>query len=115
MRSLYQIPSLCQYVGSWGRLAGLVGSGRPRHLTRATFLAIMGFVRGCDAVVAYLLPKQTVRGSNPLTRSRIAMRAPHEEPVFLTIYRPSLRLLFSLECALWKKAIRLSPSWWLSP
>jgi hypothetical protein len=24
---------------------------------------------GCDAVVAYLLPKQTVVGSNPITRS----------------------------------------------
>jgi hypothetical protein len=26
--------------------------------------------RGCDAVVAYLLPKQTVVGSNPITRSK---------------------------------------------
>ena len=39
------------------------------HLTFAYDLAIMAVSCGCDAVVAYLLPKQTVVGSNPITRS----------------------------------------------
>ena len=39
-----------------------------RHLTFGHDVGIMDVSCGCDAVVAYLLPKQTVMGSSPITR-----------------------------------------------